>query len=211
MTCRRCTRRISQQYCRGLWLIELGELAVTDKVENSHLKAFLSRQIERYRAPYGRLFSKEPRQACFAASTNKNQYLKDETGDRRYWPVEVFEFLAADELLADRPQIFAEAAHLYRSGVTWWPSREFQEEYAKPVQDSKFEVDVWEDAISKFIATVEKATVGQVGHHALQLELRRIGKREQIRITNCLEHLGWCRGRRGGPNGDRFWNARPQS
>jgi hypothetical protein len=195
----------SAQYLRGKWLVELAELAVADKVESSHLKAFLSRATEDYRAPYGKLFAKEPRQCAFIATVNKVAYLRDETGDRRYWPVETVHFLT-DLLVRDRAQLFAEALDVFRRGVTWWPDREFQKKYATPMQADKYEGDVWEESIATYIAKVEKATISQIAYHALDMTLKQCGKREQRRITDVLEHLGWHRHPRTA--NARFWGPR---
>ena len=73
---------------RGVLIIELAELDSMSR-EVSRVKAFMSRQVDRIRPPYGRRVIEVPRECIFAGTTNKDTYLKDETGGRRFWPVKV--------------------------------------------------------------------------------------------------------------------------
>jgi predicted P-loop ATPase len=93
----------------GKWIIEAGELKGMRKGEVEHLKAFLSRQDDTARLSYARLPVIVPRQFVVIGTTNSDRYLRDLTGNRRFWPVRV-EGFDLEALRRDRDQIWAEAA-----------------------------------------------------------------------------------------------------
>jgi hypothetical protein len=77
----------SAQDLRGKWLLELAELSALKRGEIERVKAFMSRSVDHYRPSYGRRSQDFPRQCFFAGTTNAEEYLIDETGNRRWWPV----------------------------------------------------------------------------------------------------------------------------
>ncbi len=181
------------QHLNGKWLIEIAELSALDRSEAAALKAFVTREVERYRPSYGRKEVIEPRQCVFIGTTNKTAYLRDETGGRRFWPVKCGT-IDTVTLARDRDQLFAEAVALYRKRTRWWPDGAFEAQHIKPEQDARYEADAWEEDIAKFLASKERTTVSQVAREALHIMTPRLGTGDQRRIGAALEQLGWVRG-----------------
>ena len=188
----------ARQHLRGKWLVEVSELAAFTRAETETLKAFVTRTHEKYRAPYGHEEVVEPRQCVFAGTTNRDTYLKDETGARRFWPFKTGEKIDIAGLARDRGQLFAEAVERYRQGEQWWPDHAFERQHIKPEQDARYEGDPWEEAISDFVENLTRArvTVGEIAHAALHFEaIARVGTADQRRISAILAKLGWKPGR----------------
>jgi predicted P-loop ATPase len=197
-------------HLNGKWLIEIAELHAFSKAESTQLKSFISRTHERYRPPFGRVEIDQPRQCLFIGTTNKEVYLRDETGGRRFWPVRCGH-ITVKNLREAREQLFAEAVDAYRSDIPWWPDYATEERYFKPQQDSRYDADAWEESIALFVTgkadvTVKEVAIGALGFHdALTYSLNgggtplsRLGTADQNRITKILESLNWRRGSRMG-------------
>jgi predicted P-loop ATPase len=194
----------ASQHLRGKWLVEVPEMSAMDRAEAAQLKAFVTRRVEMYRAAYGALDGVEPRQCLFIGTTNREAYLRDETGGRRFWPVKTGT-IDTEALKRDRDQLFAEAVHLYRQGAQWWPDRAFEQAHIAPEQAERYESDAWEDKIGVFLEGlgqrssyswrgVAETTVTEVGEKALGIAAANLGTKEQRRISKALVCLGWERG-----------------
>jgi predicted P-loop ATPase len=190
------------QHLRGKWLIEIAELHAMNKAEAAQMKAFLSGMTDRYRPSFGRCEVIAPRHCLFIGTTNKTDYLRDETGNRRFWPVPAIA-IDIDALRLDRDQLFAESKCGHEAGEQHWPTKNFEREVIAPEQDARFEEDIWEDQIRIFLEIKTQITVGQIARDCLSLQTERTGTADQRRITRCLEHLGWKRGTRTGQA--RYW------
>jgi predicted P-loop ATPase len=178
------------QHLNGKWLIEVAEMSALDKAEASALKAFITRDTERYRPSYGRNEVIEPRQCIFVGTTNETVYLRDKTGGRRFWPVRVGT-VKIEALVRDRDQLFAEAVALYQAQTKWWPDAAFERTVIVPEQDARYETDAWEEVIRDYLAQRSKTTVLDIARVALSFTPDRIGTADQRRITAALRRLSW--------------------
>ena len=194
------------QHLRGKWLIEVSEMHAMSRAEATQLKAFITRTTERYRPSYGRKEVIEPRQCVFVGTTNRDTYLRDESGGRRFWPVKAGT-IDVDALAHDRDQLFAEAVVRFRKGVRWWPDKDFERDHIMPQQAARYEADVWEENIATYLANKidGRVTVGQVAREVLGIETPKIGTAEQRRIAAAMEQIGWRRER---PDGKTDWQGK---
>lgn len=193
-------------HIKDKWLVEVAEMDAMSRADTTALKAFVSRTVERYRPPYGRKEVIEPRQCVFVGTTNKEVYLRDETGGRRFWPVKTGR-IDLEALQSDRGQVLAEAVALYRRGVPWWPNKDFEKRVIAPEQEARYEVDPWEEPVAAYLRTKIKVTVGQVAADALGIEKSRQGTIEHRRIIVVLQRLRWERLKKDS-RGNRPWASK---
>jgi predicted P-loop ATPase len=149
----------TQSALRGCWIFELPEMAAMRRAEVEHVKAFLSRQEDRYRPAYGRREVEMPRRCLFAGTTNRADYLKDETGNRRFWPVRVTN-VDMEKLKDDRDQLWAEAMQAYRSGEAWHLTGNAAVYQVKAAEE-RSEEDPWSKAL-EYVSDIAEVTTREV-------------------------------------------------
>lgn len=96
---------------QGNAIVEFSEGETLSRTETKRLKAIITVQNDKFRPPYGRTVIDNPRRCVFAMTTNQSEYLKDETGNRRWLPVAVIGVADTDWLQENREQVLAEAYH----------------------------------------------------------------------------------------------------
>jgi putative DNA primase/helicase len=126
-----------QEQVQGLLLYEIAELSGFSKGDVNEIKAFISSKVDRYRVAYGATVGRFPRQCVLVGTTNENTYLRDRTGNRRFWPVPVKHVINTEWLIKFRDQLFAEAYALYKTGVAYTPTPEQERRLFEPMQESR--------------------------------------------------------------------------
>jgi len=111
----KASREVQEQLA-GVWIHENAELAGITKSEVEVIKAFASRQTDRARPAYGHLLVSQPRHSIEVGTTNPTQYLLSQTGNRRFWPIEVRAPIDLKRLRESRLQLWGEAAHYQAQG-----------------------------------------------------------------------------------------------
>ena len=142
---------------QGYWILEIGELAGMKKADLDKVKAFVSRVDDKYRASFGRRVTSHPRQCVFFGTTNsENGYLRDITGNRRYWNIKLSgsskyrPWQMTSELVQ---QIWAEVMILADAGEKLYLPPDL-EEYAKEEQREAMEHDEREGLVRLYLDTL---------------------------------------------------------
>lgn len=123
----------------GVWIMEVGELAGMRKAEAETIKLYISKQVDRFRPAYGRRLQEFPRQCIFIGTTNETQFLRDSTGNRRFWvvdtPNEPTRSLWDDLTTETVRLIWGEAVEIYKAGETLYLPKDL-ESVAREVQET---------------------------------------------------------------------------
>ncbi len=139
---------------QGTWINEIGELSAFTKQETQVIKQFLSKTDDIYRAAYGRRTDKYPRRCVFFGTSNDSEFLKDATGNRRFWPVDVGVHPAKKSVWNQLPlevdQIWAEAYVYWAMGEPLYLPKEI-EDLAKDQQEKHRESSGKEGIILDFL------------------------------------------------------------
>ena len=177
------------------WLLELPEIDNYFSVKNiENFKNLVTSRVDEVRYPYASLPSKLPRRFVMIGTTNRNQFLVDSTGNRRFVPLEIgagFQ-IPWKKLISERDSLWAAAVHAYRDGVGY----EFNSGEIAQIADYIQEFgdpDPWLDKIAAYVALRPEVTAADVLSHALELDPRSQSRRESRRVADVLQSMGWRR------------------
>lgn len=176
------------QALRGAWLMEIAELSSTTKADVDRIKVIVSTPNDPYRPTYGAFTLTYPRQCIFVGTTNRDDYLMDETGGRRFFPVRVGS-INLDALAADRAQLLAEA-HVRMAGGEPW---HLMPATTGHVQAHRHVLDAWTATVTDYIVGKSDVTITEVLKDSLKFQESMISDREAKRVGRILRSLGWER------------------
>jgi len=144
----------ASEMIQGVWINELGELSGLSRAEINAVKQFLSRTEDIFREPYGRRTNRYPRRCVFFGTTNEDEFLRDRTGNRRFWPVVVGVQEPKKNIFRDLPeevdQIWAEAFLAWQLGEPLYLTGE-AEQLALQAQEEHRESNAKEGIIAEFV------------------------------------------------------------
>ena len=173
----------------GVWLYELAELEGLRGRNPQRVKAFLTSAVDTYRVPYGRMPSAHPRQCFFVATTNEPEFLVDNSGARRFWPVPVRR-IEVTGLEAVRDQLWAEAFARVDRGETWHLPQRLEK--AQRAAAELYEItDPLAERLGAWVATVGRAfTTAEAVSCGIGIPVEKVDKRLVGEIGGMLHRLG---------------------
>lgn len=209
----------AKEHLCGPWIVELGELSGLRRTEVEAVKAFITCRVDRFRPAYGHRTKVHERRCVFAGTTNEAEYLRDPSGNRRFWPVQCTH-VDLEALKRDRDQLWAEAYARVQRGEPWHITDEVLLEAVEAEQQARREVDPWHEPIQHFIRGKRAVTVmelldhlgeevsGGYGSPGSKTRKLQFDQRAANRVARLLRELGWKR-RQATVNGARFWRYEP--
>ncbi len=177
---------------RGAWIVEMSELAGMTGKDVERLKAFFSSPEDVYRPPYARKPIRRLRSNIFIGTTNDMDFLRDQTGSRRFHCVAVGDDIDSESLFEDRDQLWGEAALRYLEGAPWWLNGE-QEDLAAGAAEAFTALDPWEDSIVSRLEGLERVHTRTI-YDWLEIPERDRNAGTAARLVRIMcGRLGWVR------------------
>lgn len=176
------------------WIQEWAEFdKVTGKQDFNAIKDFLTRQSDNFVRQYGRESIEHPRMSVMAGSINPSAFLKDATGDRRFWVIPLAKgwIVPTEQLRAERDQIWAAAMSAYRAGESRYLSRD-QYEIHKKINEQFRDSDIWLSTIENWLMDreIQRFSIERILLECLGFTLDKIDTKSRNRVRDCLISLG---------------------
>jgi predicted P-loop ATPase len=190
-----------QEQLDGVWMHENADLAGMKRADVEHVKAFASRQVDRARPAYGRVRENRPRRSIEWGTTNNNEYLLSQTGNRRFWPLETGKIDIA-ALKREREQLLGEAATYESAGESvtlneklWGDARDAQEQrrVADPWEDILTHMSNHDHLIHRSGDGYERVASADVLTRVLDIPKAQQTSAHGQRLANAMKHAGWDR------------------
>ncbi|TPN28354.1 virulence protein E [Mesorhizobium sp. B2-3-3] len=186
-----------QELLQGRWIVELPELAGLRNADIRGVKQFVSKQFDRGRPAFGRSVENLPRRCIFIGTTNDSRYLRDGTGNRRFWPVTVGK-IDLKRLTEDMPQLWAEAAAAEPDAPDPLTIPEGLWAMAAERQAERVAGDPWEDlllggaeAVAQIVGGEMRISTQAIFEKVLKLDLANARNSSSQRLAECIRRLAW--------------------
>jgi putative DNA primase/helicase len=176
---------------QGVIFVELSELSGFNKKDDEIIRNWITQGVDEVRLPYERTVSKFSRKFVLCATTNAYDYLKDPSGNRRYWPVTICKPIDIEMIKAEKEQLWAEAYHHWKEGLYIGPTPE-ENEIAEIERSKRLQTDAWEDIV---MAAIEKTGLDEfrTSDVLAKMDLKTTDKndRSMRRISAILKANGY--------------------
>lgn len=208
-----------QEQLAGVWIHENADLAGMKKAEVETVKAYASRMYDIARPAFGHFTVKQPRQSVEVGTTNSDEYLQSQTGNRRFWPMTVMKSIDVEKLARDRLQLIGEAAKYQSEGESvvldeaLWGDAGIEQEQRRVK-------DPWEDILKDLPESIEIEAYSAFGstktidlihpsgrqdvvstsdllEYVLKIPVAHQTTATSMRLANAMKHLGWNRHKNG--------------
>ena len=197
----------ASQHLRGKWLIEVSEMHAMSRAEATQLKAFITRQIERYRPSYGRMEVIEPRQCVFIGTTNKDatcgtKPAADASGRSR--PGRSTSTRLTATAISSLPRLWFAIGE----GAHWWPDKDFEQNTSCRSRRPATRLTRGKQKIAEYLQDKSETTLPSIAIDVLNIEIGRISPIDQQRISESCRISAGNGAAKIGVVGGRNWRAR---
>jgi predicted P-loop ATPase len=211
-----------QEQLSEVWIHENADLAGMKKADITSVKAYASRMIDIARPAFGHFVVKQPRHSIEVGTTNSSEYLQSQTGNRRFWPLEVKKSIDIKKLTADRMQLIGEAAKCQSAGESitldeaLWVDAGVEQEQRRvkdPWEDALEYIPVWHKEIRgvdenkvpvehlvlmvHIEGLLEIVLTGDLMKHVLDIPIAYQTPATAMRLATVMKQLGWERHKNG--------------
>jgi hypothetical protein len=176
---------------QGKWIVEAAEMSGMRRADVEHLKSLLSRQVDRSRLSYGRITTEQPRECVVIGTTNHPIYLRDLTGNRRFWPVRVTE-IDLESFKRDRDQLWAEASNREQARESIRLDQELWDS-AKREQDERTITDPWLELIDDMLGSLKGKLLADDAWEIVAVAKERRTQDQNARIGVIMKTLSFER------------------
>ena len=186
----------------GAMIVDLDEGVTMYKSESIKMKSMITQTVDEFRAPYARRSERYPRRFVFSMSTNDVEPFRDQTGNRRYWSVDLPNKQVDFQWLIDnRDQLFAEAYHAVKNNVE---HEAVPMDEALRLQEDRLPEDEWTEVVSDYLRQFPDychgneeytTTIQELYEKAVKGSLERLDRRAEMRVGSILRTLGFERRR----------------
>lgn len=176
----------------GVWIVELAELASLRKDSQEKVKSFFTSVEDKFRKPYGIESKTCTRRFIFGATTNESDFLRDPTGNRRFWPVEIDGPINVAWIRQHRDLIWAEARDAYLQGEKWYLDQQEEKALRNYQEEDGFRaISTLESKIRQFVENKDFVSVREIREWLNEDETLHQQEKKDLSIANALRSINW--------------------